>query len=332
MPFPSDAFDVVLLAFGVPSYTDYSRSLSEAYRVLRPGGHLLATVYNARGLNILLREPKANSRNASVAAEIDPQKGLLALGGGRALTCVPFEDARLSEILASGGFRVLQMTTAVGLPSSFGPKVVRAMKTELAAGEGDPFVQDEMLARLDEQFCKTTGMGMYIVSISVKPRRRDHANARRLLLPAVYNCLGNRLGECTVLEHAPVRTSDDVKRVLGVPQDRVVKCLVLKSGMGQPVLAATPGDKRVDLRAVERATGQTGLTMAKPAEVPEYTGMALGSVCPLGLPPGVAMVIDSTLAERSTVYCGTGNNSSSLLISGRTLVELSGATVAAIAE
>jgi prolyl-tRNA editing enzyme YbaK/EbsC (Cys-tRNA(Pro) deacylase) len=153
-----------------------------------------------------------------------------------------------------------------------------------------------------------------------------------LLSSAVCQCLGRRLEECTVLEHALVRTCEDVNRILSVPLERIVKCVVLKAGDGSAVVVAVPATRRVNICAVERVTGQSGLKTAKAREVTGRTGMPVGAVSPLGLPTGVRILIDSALASEDKLYCGTGNSCSSLVIAGRTLVELTGALVAPVGE
>jgi ubiquinone/menaquinone biosynthesis C-methylase UbiE len=50
LPFPDEEFDLVICGFGVPSYTKFNLSIPEAYRVLRPGGKALFTVYNKNAL------------------------------------------------------------------------------------------------------------------------------------------------------------------------------------------------------------------------------------------------------------------------------------------
>jgi demethylmenaquinone methyltransferase/2-methoxy-6-polyprenyl-1,4-benzoquinol methylase len=64
LPFPADYFDCVSMAFGLRNMTRKERALSEAFRVLRPGGRLvvlefsqvwkpLAPLYDAYSFNIL---------------------------------------------------------------------------------------------------------------------------------------------------------------------------------------------------------------------------------------------------------------------------------------
>lgn len=46
LPFPDDTFDAVVCQFGVMFFPDKSRAFSEAYRVLKPGGRFLFSVWD----------------------------------------------------------------------------------------------------------------------------------------------------------------------------------------------------------------------------------------------------------------------------------------------
>ncbi|WP_102124717.1 class I SAM-dependent methyltransferase [Deinococcus planocerae] len=46
LPFPDEAFDVIVCQFGVMFFPDKARAFAEARRVLRPGGHLLFNVWD----------------------------------------------------------------------------------------------------------------------------------------------------------------------------------------------------------------------------------------------------------------------------------------------
>ena len=51
LPFPDQAFDAVVCQFGVMFFPDKAKSYAEAYRVLKPGGHYLFSVWDSHRHN-----------------------------------------------------------------------------------------------------------------------------------------------------------------------------------------------------------------------------------------------------------------------------------------
>jgi ubiquinone/menaquinone biosynthesis C-methylase UbiE len=51
LPFEDECFDVIVCQFGVMMFPDKAAAMSEAFRVLAPGGHLLTCAWSAREAN-----------------------------------------------------------------------------------------------------------------------------------------------------------------------------------------------------------------------------------------------------------------------------------------
>jgi len=138
--------------------------------------------------------------------------------------------------------------------------------------------------------------------------------------------------EFSTVSHQPVVTCQDVVRFLNVSLGRIVKCVVFKSTLGQICVAAVPGNRRVSIKKLENETETRHLKMVAPDEVPKLLGIPLGAITPVILPEDVNLVIDRRLISLDKVYLGTGDQCSSLIVSGADLLRLAGGSTADIVE
>lgn len=106
LPFPNETFDVVLMAFGVPSYTKKS-ALREAARVLKPGGISFLVPYNKEGINIA---SIAFPWKTSMAAKLDLSTNRMVVNG-ESFRCEAFTIDDFSQIIAGLGMRVVSWET-----------------------------------------------------------------------------------------------------------------------------------------------------------------------------------------------------------------------------
>jgi prolyl-tRNA editing enzyme YbaK/EbsC (Cys-tRNA(Pro) deacylase) len=96
------------------------------------------------------------------------------------------------------------------------------------------------------------------------------------------------------------RTAADAAAAVGVEVGQIVKSLVFADGEG-PLLVLCAGDRRVDTSRLGE-----GVRSAKPDEVREATGFAIGGVPPLGHDRPVRTVVDASLRRFETVWCAGG--------------------------
>ena len=116
-------------------------------------------------------------------------------------------------------------------------------------------------------------------------------------------------------EHAETA---DFCRHYGYPLEDSVNTLVVKAKTGDErfvacVLLATT---RLDVNRVVRKRLRTRrLSFASPEETRRVTGMELGGVTPLGLPPELALWVDERVMRREQVILGGGNRRSKVVVS-----------------
>ncbi len=130
---------------------------------------------------------------------------------------------------------------------------------------------------------------------------------------------------------AGTRTAADAAAAIGCDVAQIVKSLVF-SADGDPVLVLTSGANRVDTDAVATLHGATAVTKADAALVRDATGYAIGGTPPFGHPTTLPTWIDRDLLAHEVVWAAAGTPDSVFPLPPGRLVELTGGTVADIAE
>jgi prolyl-tRNA editing enzyme YbaK/EbsC (Cys-tRNA(Pro) deacylase) len=96
------------------------------------------------------------------------------------------------------------------------------------------------------------------------------------------------------------RTAQEAADAVDAELGQIVKSLVFVDGEG-PLLCLCAGDRRVDTAKLG-----DGARQAKPDEVREATGFAVGGVPPLGHDRPVRTVVDESLRRFETLWCAGG--------------------------
>lgn len=96
------------------------------------------------------------------------------------------------------------------------------------------------------------------------------------------------------------RTAQEAADAVGAELGQIVKSLVFMDGDG-PLLCLCAGDRRVDTAKLGEDVRQ-----AKPDEVREATGFAVGGVPPLGHDRPIETVVDESLRRFETLWCAGG--------------------------
>ncbi|HOJ10768.1 MAG TPA: YbaK/EbsC family protein [Clostridiales bacterium] len=97
-------------------------------------------------------------------------------------------------------------------------------------------------------------------------------------------------------------------QALGVEPARIAKTISFKNGESA-MLIVTAGDAKIDNGKFKAEFGFKAKMLA-PEETLEYTGHAIGGVCPFGLKNEIPVFLDISLKRFETVFpaCGSSNS------------------------
>lgn len=122
-----------------------------------------------------------------------------------------------------------------------------------------------------------------------------------------------------VVDGSNIRDLNAVLR-LGLPPERVVKSLILKSRHGV-LVASIPMNSRLDIEKVRSVLG-SGVGFANPSEISDY-GYEIGAVPPL-YHRGIGMyLLDKRLATYPKVLSGSGHTDKLIELNVEDIIRLS---------
>ncbi|MDF2905757.1 MAG: YbaK/prolyl-tRNA synthetase associated region [Herbinix sp.] len=111
---------------------------------------------------------------------------------------------------------------------------------------------------------------------------------------------------------------------LGVIPGRIAKTLSFRTEEGA-LLVVAAGDARID-NAKFKAQFGIKAKMLSPEEVLEYTGHAVGGVCPFALNQGLPVYSDISMKRYTTVFPACGSSNSAIELTCEELIEYSGSS------
>lgn len=110
-------------------------------------------------------------------------------------------------------------------------------------------------------------------------------------------------------------------QALGCEEAHIAKTLSFMQD-GKAVLIVMAGDARIDNSRYKLRFSQKA-KMLTPEEAIEFTGHAVGGVCPFALPEGVTVWLDESLLRFETVYPAAGSASSAVRMTPQELEKAS---------
>ncbi|HEX8155615.1 MAG TPA: YbaK/EbsC family protein [Thermoanaerobaculia bacterium] len=120
----------------------------------------------------------------------------------------------------------------------------------------------------------------------------------------------------------------------GISPEEACNAIVVakKTTPREYVACLVRADSRLDVNhRVSEAVAFKRLSFASAEETAALSGMMIGGVTIIGLPPSVPILIDSRVLERDTVILGGGNRSSKIRLDPKQLERLPNARIAQIA-
>jgi Ala-tRNA(Pro) deacylase len=118
----------------------------------------------------------------------------------------------------------------------------------------------------------------------------------------------------TVLQHAPVFTSEEAAAIRGTPLASGAKALVMKVG-DDFVMLVLPADRKVESKKVRTAFGVKSLRFASREEVERLTGLQPGSIPPFGSLFGLPTACDPALGDNASINFNAGDHAISIQMS-----------------
>lgn len=115
----------------------------------------------------------------------------------------------------------------------------------------------------------------------------------------------------------------EAAQIIGVPPEQVFKTIVVKREKGKPVLAAIPGPRVVDLKALASFLGEKKMHLPTEREAEQLTGLQAGGISPLALiNKGFQVVIDSAAQSFDEIFVSGGQRGLNIRLGVNDLVAL----------
>jgi prolyl-tRNA editing enzyme YbaK/EbsC (Cys-tRNA(Pro) deacylase) len=132
----------------------------------------------------------------------------------------------------------------------------------------------------------------------------------------------------TAREFAPGSTATSVlaAQQLGVSVGQIAKSLLFMGKDGKLFLVVCPGDRKLSNAKLKAASGVKS-RMASADEALAATGFGPGGVCPFGIDPSIAVLIDRSLEQYATIYPAAGTDSTGVPMTFGQLVAITGGAV-----
>ena len=95
-------------------------------------------------------------------------------------------------------------------------------------------------------------------------------------------------------------------RALGVPEDTVIKTLVMEDEQKRPLIVVMHGDREVSTKNLARQIGRKTVSPCAPEVAQKHTGYLVGGTSPFGTRKSMPVYLERSIAELDRIYINGG--------------------------
>ncbi|HYK48842.1 MAG TPA: Cys-tRNA(Pro) deacylase [Terriglobales bacterium] len=126
--------------------------------------------------------------------------------------------------------------------------------------------------------------------------------------------------------------AETVAAKIGMPAEQVFKTLVARGERNGICLAAIPGDRELDLKALASAAGERKIQLVPVKELQALTGYIRGGVTALAAKRDFPVYVDETIDLFDVVSISAGTRGLQILIAPADYLRATNATLASLAH
>lgn len=117
-----------------------------------------------------------------------------------------------------------------------------------------------------------------------------------------------------LMNHAPVKTSEEAAAIRGTELKQGAKALIMYADE-KPIMIVLAAHRKIDNAKFKTTYKIKDLRMAKPEEVKEVTNTEIGAVPPFGNLFDIGLYVDTSLGENETIVFNAGTHTDSISMS-----------------
>jgi len=109
-----------------------------------------------------------------------------------------------------------------------------------------------------------------------------------------------------VYEYVEHGGTEESARQLGVPENEVIKTLVMQDERAQPLIVLMHGDKQVSTKNLARQIGAKSVEPCKPDVAQRHSGYMVGGTSPFGTKKAMPVYVEASVLELARICINGG--------------------------